>query len=208
MTSPEPFAAGNVEGLLHRPAGALADGLVLTHGAGSNREAAILRAVAAAFAEAGVAVLRVDLAFRRAQPKGPPRGNGAADRAGLAEAAAALRSLCPGRLFLGGHSYGGRQASMLAAEQPEIADALLLLSYPLHPPNKPEQLRTQHFPSLRTPSVFVHGPKDGFATEQELSDAVALIPAPTQVIAVAGAGHDLKSGRFDLQPVVQALLGD
>jgi hypothetical protein len=68
----------------------------------------------------------------------------------------AMRGLVSGRVILGGHSYGGRQASMLAAEDGAIADALLLLSYPLHPP---EKLRTEHFGRLHTPTLFVQGAK-------------------------------------------------
>ena len=73
-----------------------------------------------------------------------------------------LRGRVGGPVVLGGHSYGGRQATMLAAEEPGVAEALLLLSYPLHPPNKPAQLRTAHFPQLRTPALFVSGTKDPF----------------------------------------------
>ena len=126
------------------------NGLVLTHGAGSNCQAPLLVALAETFAAAGYLVLRCDLPFRQDRSFGPPGpGDAKRDRAGLKNAVAALRNLVAGRIFLGGHSYGGRQASMLCAEQsenaPEIAAALLLLSYPLHPPRKPEQLRTQHF---------------------------------------------------------------
>jgi hypothetical protein len=87
---------------------------------------------------------------------------------------------------------------MLAAEQPGIADSLLLLSYPLHPPNRPDQLRTGHFPGLRTPARFVHGTKDPFGSPEELREAMALIPAPTELIVVEGAGHDLARGKFEL----------
>ena len=80
---------------------------------------------------------------------------------------------------------------MLAAEAPGIADRLLLLSYPLHPPGKPQQLRTAHFPQLQTPAFFVHGSKDPFATSEELTSAIALIPAPVQVLEIEGARHDL-----------------
>jgi uncharacterized protein len=112
----------------------------------------------------------------------------------------------PGLVYLGGHSYGGRQASMLAADEPDMAAALLLLSYPLHPPEKPAQLRTQHFPRLRVPSLFVSGTKDDFGTIAEIEAAIAAIPAATRLIAIAGAGHDLKRGKFDLAPLIDALV--
>src|SRR3984885_2275351 len=123
--------------------------LLLTHGAGSNRNAPLLVALATAFAEHEIQVVRYDLPFRQERPHGPPRpGDAARDREGLREQVLKARERKPERVWLGGHSYGGRQASMLAAEAPWLADALLLLSYPLHPPRKPGQLRTAHFPNL------------------------------------------------------------
>jgi predicted alpha/beta-hydrolase family hydrolase len=96
-----------------------------------------------------------------------------------------------GRVYLGGHSYGGRQSSMLCAEEPTLVDGLLLLSYPLHPPRKPEQQRTQHLPDLRTPTLFIQGTRDPFATIPELERAIKMIPAKTKLVAIAGEGHDL-----------------
>jgi predicted alpha/beta-hydrolase family hydrolase len=82
---------------------------------------------------------------------------------------------------------------MLAAEKPDLVDALLLLSYPLHPPRRPTDLRTGHFPSLRTPALFVHGARDPFGSLEELRDAIALIPGRTELVDVARAGHDLRA---------------
>src|SRR5690242_16602727 len=107
-----------VRGFLHRPESPTGDGLVLTHGAGGNAQMALLVALAEAFAGAGFTVLRCDLPFRQARSFGPPRpGDAGRDRAGLKNAVAAMRKLASGRVFLGGQSYGGRQASMLLAEQ-------------------------------------------------------------------------------------------
>jgi predicted alpha/beta-hydrolase family hydrolase len=178
-----------VRGVLHPGAGP--DGLVLTHGAGGHKDAPLLVAVAEAFAASGVAVLRCDLPYRQARARGAPSPAGAArDREGLRAALAVLRQRLAGRLFLGGHSYGGRQASMLLAADAALASALLLQSYPLHPPGKPHSLRTAHLPSLRVPTLFVHGTTDPFATVDELDVARALIPARTAVLKVDG-GHDL-----------------
>jgi predicted alpha/beta-hydrolase family hydrolase len=190
--SVDPF----VRGLLHRPAHPNGSGLVLTHGAGSNCQAPLLVALAEAFSEAGFIVLRCDLPYRQDRPYGPPGPRDAKrDRAGLKNALAALRNLATGRLFLSGHSYGGRQASMLCAEQAEesgqSAAGLLLLSYPLHPPRKPEQLRTQHFFTLRTPALFVEGTRDPFGSIAEIEQSLKLIPAKTKLLTVEGAGHDL-----------------
>jgi predicted alpha/beta-hydrolase family hydrolase len=182
--------------------------LILTHGAGSNRNAPLLVAVANAFAEAGTEVVRYDLPFRQERPHGPPRpGDAERDREGLREQVLKAREKSPERLWLGGHSYGGRQASILAAENPGLVDGLLLLSYPLHPPRKPAQLRTAHFPKLETPAMFVHGTRDPFGSLDELKAATGLIPSGTRLVEVAGAGHDL--GRDASLParIVEAFLG-
>ncbi|MBI4638489.1 MAG: alpha/beta fold hydrolase [Candidatus Rokubacteria bacterium] len=185
-----------VRGFLHRSANPSGDALVLAHGAGSNADSPILVAVANAFAATGIHVLRCDLPYRQARHTGPPPpGSAQRDRAGLGHAALVMRPLGAGRLFLGGHSYGGRQASILAAEDPAIAAALLLLAYPLHPPRRAGELRTAHFPRLRTPALFVHGSRDPFGSLEELRSALALIPAPTALRAVEGAAHDLMSRR-------------
>lgn len=194
----------NVVGFLHTPETPNGDGLVLTHGAGGNAQAPLLRALADAFAEAGYTVLRCNLPFRQVRSFGPPGpADGARDRAGLKNAIAALqevlseneveglRGQSAAKCYLGGHSYGGRQASMLSAEQPGLVPALLLLSYPLHPPRRPEQQRTQHLPDLRTPTLFVSGTRDPFGSIEELQKALKMIPAKTRLLPMEGAGHDL-----------------
>jgi uncharacterized protein len=200
------FRAADIRGMLHMPEKHLGDTLVLTHGAGSNANAPLLVELARAFEAAGCMVLRYDLPFRQARRTGPPLPSGGkADREGLRNACEALRPMTRGRMFLGGHSYGGRQATMAAAEDPSIADGLVLLSYPLHPPKKPLELRTEHLKNLRTPSLFVHGSKDGFGKLDEMRAALALIPAKTQLLEVHGAGHDLKG--LVVKDVVRAVLG-
>ena len=172
---------------LIRPANARR-AMVLTHGAGSNADAPLLVALSAALAEREWAVLRVNLAFRQKRPAGPPHPSGAADdRAGLAEAITSLHAETGLPVFAGGHSYGGRQATMLAAEQPSLARGLLILSYPLHPPAQPAKLRIQHLVALTTPSLFVSGTRDGFGTPAELSSALA----SHQLLLLEGQGHSL-----------------
>ena len=166
--------------------------LLLTHGAGGNRNSPLLVAIASAFSEHQVEVVRYDLAFRQARPHGPPRpGDAARDREGLHAEILKLRAKGSDKIWLGGASYGGRQASMLAADNPGLADQLLLLSYPLHAPGKPGQLRTAHFPNLKTPTLFVHGTRDPFGTSEEFQAAVKLIPAPVQLLEIDSVGHDL-----------------
>ena len=98
---------------------------------------------------------------------------------------------------------------MLAANEPNLVERLLLLSYPLHPPKRPEEMRTKHFPSLQTPALFVSGEKDGFGSKAELESALNLIPAQTELLTVAVAGHELINprNRVDLPGrVVEAFL--
>jgi predicted alpha/beta-hydrolase family hydrolase len=188
----EPPGAPSVRGILHQPDETPEGGVVLAHGAGSNCRAPLLAALARELAGAGWAVLRCDLPFRQLRQNGPPpAGSAARDREGLRQAALRMQSLADGRVFLGGHSYGGRQASMLAAEDPGVSEGLLLLSYPLHPPERPQDLRTGHFPRLRTPSLFVHGTRDPFGSPEELREAVARIPASSRLELIEGAGHEL-----------------
>ncbi|HEY5029252.1 MAG TPA: alpha/beta family hydrolase, partial [Candidatus Angelobacter sp.] len=95
----------------------------------------------------------------------------------------------------------------LVAEQPELVAGLLLLSYPLHPPRKPAELRTGHFSRLTTPALFVHGSRDPFGSHDEMKTALALIPARKMLMEIEGAGHELlgKKAEDDLPArIVQA----
>jgi uncharacterized protein len=181
-----------IYGVLHLPERGRGDAVVLTHGAGANCGSELLVGISHALAEGGFAVLRFDLPFRRARPHGPPPfGCAARDRDGLRRAVAVMKEKTKGQIFVGGHSYGGRQATMLIAEEPELVDGLLLLSYPLHPPRKPGELRTKHFPGLRTPALFAHGTRDPFGTIAEMKAALECIPARNELFEVKGAGHEL-----------------
>ena len=203
-----------VLGFLHTPATSNQNGLVLTHGAGGNAQAPLLRALAEIFTNTGYTVLRSNLPYRQARSFGPPgRGDAARDRAGLKNAIASLKNMLgekPGsplpsdfagsgnpqsqgsqNVFLAGHSYGGRQSSILCAQEPDLVAGLLLLSYPLHPPRYPQQQRTEHLPDLNTPTLFVHGTRDPFGSIEELERAIKMIPARTKLLTVEGAGHDL-----------------
>jgi hypothetical protein len=216
-----------IRGFLHTPDTPTGDVLILTHGAGGNAQAPLLRALADAFSNAGIAVLRCNLPYRQLRPFGPPGpGDATRDRAGLKNAVAAMKQGAPllasvarsgdfpepghkGRIFLGGHSYGGRQSSMLCAEEPELVSGLLLLSYPLHPPRKPEQQRTQHLPDLRTPTLFVQGTRDPFASIPELERALKMIPAKTKLLPIEGAGHDLGfKGKEKREQVPQEIVSE
>jgi predicted alpha/beta-hydrolase family hydrolase len=181
-----------VRGFIHSAEQTSGRGLILTHGAGSNSNTSLLITLAEAFAGAGLSALRCDLPFRQNHPFGPPRpGDAERDREGLRNAVAAMRKLGCEKVFLGGHSYGGRQATMLCAESDDLTSGLLLLSYPLHPPRKPAQLRVQHLPKLKVPALFVHGTRDPFGSIEEMESALKMIPSKTKLLTVDGAGHDL-----------------
>lgn len=180
--------------MLHIPGRPTGGALALTHGAGSDCRAPLLSLVARAFAGAGLLVLRYDLPYRQRRSNGPPPASSAArDREGVARAVEMLRARAAGPVIAGGHSYGGRQTAMAAASDPRMADALLLLSYPLHPPGHPEKPRTAFFPEWRAPALFVHGSRDPFGTLEEMREALRRIPAPVLLMPVEGARHDLQS---------------
>ncbi|MFT4043292.1 MAG: alpha/beta hydrolase [Gordonia sp. (in: high G+C Gram-positive bacteria)] len=187
------FAAEGVVADLYHPAGTPRAVAIVAHGAGGNRQTLILRAYANELSGRGLLVALIDLPYRQRRPKGPPNASGAAaDRDGIRAAIAAIGGQFECPLIVGGHSYGGRQASIVVAEDPGVVQGLLLSSYPLHPPGKPERARTEHLPQISIPTVLVHGSTDPFATTAELTEAIALIPAPTRLVEINKTGHDLK----------------
>jgi len=206
MASTERFEKPGVLGWLHKPAQVKA-AMLLSHGAGGDCQNSLMVAVAEAFSAAGYCVLRWDLPFRQLSARGSPGGSGERDREGIRQAVRNLREQAPGvPVVLAGQSYGGRQSSMVAAEDSSLADRLLLLSYPLHPPGKPGQLRTDHFGSLRTPALFIHGTRDPFGSVDEMVDAIKLIPATVRLEIVGGAGHGVPPGTAASMPAWLAAL--
>ncbi len=190
-----------IEGVAHRPDSTPAGVVVLTHGAGGSRESPLLQEVCDEWARRGWLAVRYNLPYRRRRPTGPPSGSAATDRAGIVEAITVCRDLADGPLIAGGHSYGGRQTSMVVAAgetSPIKVDVLTLFSYPVHPPGKPERPRTEHLPEITVPTVFTHGTSDPFGTPGEVRDAAAMIAAPTEVVEIAGARHDLRSKTLDV----------
>lgn len=182
-----------IAGIAHRPDGTPEGVVVLTHGAGGNRDSPLLQQVCDEWAQRGWLAVRYNLPFRRRRPTGPPSGSGAADRAGIVEAITLCRGLADGPLIAGGHSYGGRQTSMVVAAGDAAVDVLTLFSYPVHPPGKPERARTEHLPAITVPTVFTHGTSDPFGTPEELNAAAALVGGTTAVVEIASARHDLRS---------------
>lgn len=181
-----------IAGVAHPPAGEATGIVLLTHGAGGNRESPMLIRLCDEWAARGWLAVRYDLPFRRRRPKGPPSGSAASDQAGVGEAVALARSLTTGPVLVGGHSYGGRMTSMAVADGLAV-EVLTLFSYPLHPPGKPERARIEHLPRITVPTVFTHGTSDPFGSIDEIGAAAALVAGPTEVVEVTGARHDLGS---------------
>jgi predicted alpha/beta-hydrolase family hydrolase len=187
-----------IAGIAHQPTGTASGVVVLTHGAGGSRESKLLQHVCDEWARRGWLAVRYNLPYRRRRPKGPPSGSAVSDRTGIAEAITLCRGLAEGPLIAGGHSYGGRQTSLVVAANEAPVDVLTLFSYPVHPPGKPERPRTEHLPDITVPTVFTYGTSDPFGTPAEVRDAAALIAGPTELVEITGARHDLGSKTLDV----------
>ncbi len=192
-----------IEGVAHEPSGPPRGAVVLTHGAGGSRESPLLIRICDEWAGRGWLAVRFNLPYRRRRPKGPPSGSAKADQAGVVEAVEFVRARVDGPVLAGGHSYGGRMTSMAVADGLPV-DVLTLFSYPLHPPGKPERARTEHLPRIAAPTVFTHGTSDSFGTIDEVRAAAALVGAPTVVVEVTGARHDLGSKTLDVPALAVA----
>lgn len=179
------WEAGAVSGLWHHP-GKGSTYLVLGHGAGGNMHTPGLAAFADALTEQGIGVVRFNFPYAEARRRAPdpqPRLE-ACYRAVAAEAARRAD-----RVILGGRSMGGRIASHVVASGFPAA-GLVFLSYPLHPPGKPTQLRTAHLPEITAPMLFIQGSRDAFARSDLLTTTLQALPRATWHI-VDGANHSL-----------------
>ncbi|MGH9156928.1 MAG: alpha/beta hydrolase family protein [Acidimicrobiales bacterium] len=167
-------------------------GLLLAPGAGAGRDQPALVAIEEALEPHGVAVERMDFPYRRAGRRAPDRPP--VLLAAVREAAAGLAAtagLPTGRVALGGRSMGGRICSMAVADGLACL-ALVLVSYPLHPPGRPEKRRDEHFGRLTVPCLFLSGTRDAFATPAELEEATAAVPGPVTHVWLDGADHGLR----------------
>jgi predicted alpha/beta-hydrolase family hydrolase len=159
--------------------------LLLFPGAGSSSDHPSLVAIERAVAP--MRCVRADFPYRK-------QGRRAPDRAPvlLQSVVDEVAASGPGPVVLGGRSMGGRICSMAVADGSVAGAGLVLISYPLHPPGKPDRLRVEHLPSLEVPCLFVHGTKDPFGSPAELQQWTATIPGPVTHVFVEGKGHDLK----------------
>jgi predicted alpha/beta-hydrolase family hydrolase len=183
-----------------RVAGAQA--VLLFPGAGSGADHPSLVAIEAALSP--LPVQRADFPYRREGRRAPDRAPKLlACVVEEAERLAATAGVPPERIVLGGRSMGGRVCSMAVAEGLPAA-GLVLISYPLHPPGKPDKLRIEHLPSLGLPCLFVSGTRDAFGTPAELEAHTASIPGPVTQVWVEGKGHDLRGAGASIATAVEA----
>jgi predicted alpha/beta-hydrolase family hydrolase len=176
--------------------------VLLAHGAGADLDAAPLRAVAAALAGAGIPSLRFNFPYRDAGRRAPDRPPVLLAAVRDAAARRAKRVDLPAeRLVLGGRSMGGRMCTLLVGappdEDPIPALGLLLLGYPLHPAGRartgrPAQLRTEHFPRLRVPCLFVSGTRDALAGHDALTAATKAIKGRVRFEWLDTADHGFR----------------
>ncbi len=178
-------------------------GLVLAPGASADRDQPALVAIDEAVSASGVRVERIDFPYRLAGRRAPDRPPVliATVRGAVEDLAGALRTTT-GRIALGGRSMGGRMCSMAVAEGLEGA-ALVLVSYPLHPPGRPDRLRTEHFGALDVPCLFVSGTRDAFGSPDELEAATAGIPGPVTHCWLDGGDHGLRGRDAQVAEVVR-----
>lgn len=180
--------------------------LLLTPGAGADRTQASLVAIDELLAAEGVAVERMDFPYRQAGRKAPDRAPVLIEAVRQGAADLAARTGLPAeRVFLGGRSMGGRMCSMAVAEGLPAA-GLVLISYPLHPPGKPEKLRIEHLPALDVPCLVVSGTRDAFGTPDELRTHLAAIPGPTEVVWIEGGDHGLRGKDAEVAAAVRTWL--
>jgi predicted alpha/beta-hydrolase family hydrolase len=181
------------------------DALLLTPGAGSGRDQSTLVAVERALAPLPVA--RVDFPYRIAGRKAPDRAPVLIETVRTeATALAARAGVAPKRVLLGGRSMGGRMCSLAVAEGLAAA-GLVLISYPLHPPGRPDNERSAHFPALKVPCLFVHGTRDPFGSPEELTTATATIAGRVTHVWIEGGRHDLKGADKDVAAAVVKWVG-
>lgn len=166
-----------------------AKGLVLFPGAGSDREHSSLRAIETRLAPLPVA--RVDFPYRRVGRRIPDRSPVLVDCVIAEVKASAAEVGCrTSSLVIGGRSMGGRMCSMAAADGLAVK-GLVLVSYPLHPPAKPDNLRIEHLPRITVPTLFVHGTRDPFASPAELRRHVRRVKGKVTLRWVERGRHDL-----------------
>jgi predicted alpha/beta-hydrolase family hydrolase len=171
---------------------------LLAPGASADRSQPALVAIDRAATAAGLVVVRMDFPYRKAGRRAPDRAPVLVQA--VVEEAARLAPRV-GEVVLGGRSMGGRMCSVAVAEGTPAA-GLVLISYPLHPPGRLDKLRTEHFPLLHVPCLFVSGTRDAFGSPEELEAAAKAIPAPVTYHWIEGKSHGLRGADAEVTAVV------
>jgi predicted alpha/beta-hydrolase family hydrolase len=167
--------------------------IILGHGAGANQLSGFMRLFATGFAERGVDVVTFNFLYTeqgRKIPDTAPRLEGC--YRAVIDATLKHKKLEGNRLVIGGKSMGGRIASQVAAQNGENIDGLVFLGYPLHPPGRPEKLRSEHLPKIKARMLFVQGSRDAFGTKEEIAATIKKLKMPAKLYAVEGGDHSLK----------------
>jgi len=196
-----PTPKGDVSAVWHAAEG---PALVVGHGAGAGMDHPFIVGFCEAVADEGIASLRFNFPYMEAGRRTPDQAKNAIGAFRSAFETATDRS--GDRPVLGGgKSYGGRIASMAAAEGMPAA-ALVFLGYPLHAPGKTEQIRDTHLYDLTMPMLFLHGTKDPFAEPKELAKVIRRLGDRATLVDFDGAGHSFERSRKDDPRVVGASL--
>jgi predicted alpha/beta-hydrolase family hydrolase len=168
--------------------------LILGHGAGANQLSGFMRLFAAGLAERGLDVVTFNFLYMEQGRKIPdPAPRLEACYRAVIDAVVKHKKLKGNRLVIGGKSMGGRIASQVAASQPANIDGLVFLGYPLHPPGRPDKLRSEHLPKIKAPMLFVQGSRDAFGTKQEIAGLIKTLKLPAELYAIEGGDHSLKA---------------
>jgi predicted alpha/beta-hydrolase family hydrolase len=167
--------------------------LILGHGAGSGQTSGFMVTFANALAARGIDVVTFNFSYiERGRHVPDPGDRLEACYRAVIDAARAHKKLKGNKLAIGGKSMGGRIASQVAAKGLDDLTGLVFLGYPLHPPGKPEQLRSKHLPNIKAPMLFVQGSRDSFGTPEELRPLLKTLKTPCKLYEVVGGDHSLK----------------
>lgn len=187
--------AGSVTALLYSAAreNRAKTTIILGHGAGANQLTAFMRLFAAGLAERGFDVVTFNFLYMEQGRKIPdPATRLEACYRAVIDAVIKHKKLKGNRLLIGGKSMGGRIASQVAASNPENIDGLIFLGYPLHPPGRPDKLRSEHLPKIKAPMLFVQGSRDAFGTKEEIESLIKKLNLRATLFAIEGGDHSLK----------------
>src|SRR5687767_621451 len=167
--------------------------IILGHGAGANQLSGFMRLFATGLAERGVDVVTFNFLYTeqgRKIPDSAPRLEGC--YRAVIDAALKHKKLKGNRLVIGGKSMGGRIASQVAAQNGENIAGLIFLGYPLHPPGRPDKMRSEHLPKIKARMLFIQGSRDAFGTKEEIAAIIKKLKLPARLYAVEGGDHSLK----------------